>query len=375
MDEVNLRSEQQSGLTGKYGEEAEAEKERSRLKGLEEAKKRAIAATNRNYPQSERTTDDSGPNTRPAPFQSSTDSVQAQQQRPQSLSQPEQQTRAQPFVQNPSPSSSFQQQRQQQQAQDRTIPPIVPPTASQQSNQSPGMQVPITSLQEQRQQSEGQSWMSSEQQVSSAPAPASSPFEQQRQEKQSQDRSRPSIVPPSVNQQSNPPPRIQVPSTPPQQEQGKSKIALNDYPNNQRNTGSDLDQQAEVNEMILNADANYIPSKRALIADSSELLLQEVDGDLSFFSSFGGDSDASDGLETTVKQNSKETIYKANNINVYGESFVSIPIKVPIAGSVVEYTIEKKNHDFLFGIESRVGQGQEIVKVSYMICRVGVCLV
>lgn len=130
---------------------------------------------------------------------------------------------------------------------------------------------------------------------------------------------------------------------------------------------ANIAQNSELTRVILNADANYVPSKQALMADSSAPLLREVDGDLSYFANYGSDSVSEAAADAPMVENGdtpKETLYKASNINVHGDSVVSIPIRVSKAGSFVEYTIEKKSHDFLFGIVSRVGQGQETVKVS-----------
>jgi hypothetical protein len=384
MDEVNRRSEEQAGLSGKYGEDMEIQKERSRLKGLEEARKRAMAAASKPEttnavvkstsapPQPQQTQLGSNrslePNIMPPtnlPFmdQPQQQESQAQKSENQNPLANQSQSAGRPWMSSKQEiTSSPLFQKQQQQLQDQ-------PSKQSQSASSPWMssiqqKVSTPPFQQQQQQplqdqfanqsqSTGSPWMSSKQQTTPPP-----PFQQQ-QNQQFQKRAMSSMPPPLQAEQS---PGVKMPTS--QQAKGSPRPAFNGY--RQDNRMNESDQDPEMARIILNADANYIPSKQALVADSSVQLMQEVDGDLSLFSNFDADSVSNTDTPTTASgKSAKETIYRANNINVHGQSFVSIPIKVSTAGSIVEYTIEKKNHDFLFGIDSRVGQGQEIVKVSH----------
>eukprot|EP00529_Nitzschia_sp_RCC80_P002424 CAMPEP_0113450246 /NCGR_PEP_ID=MMETSP0014_2-20120614/5727_1 /TAXON_ID=2857 /ORGANISM="Nitzschia sp." /LENGTH=1814 /DNA_ID=CAMNT_0000341571 /DNA_START=197 /DNA_END=5637 /DNA_ORIENTATION=- /assembly_acc=CAM_ASM_000159 len=338
MDEVNRRSEQQAGSSGNYGEDVQIQKERSRLKGLEEARKRAMAAASTNKSQNEGTTNVSGP--KAMSFQTPGPTMTQPQRQPE-------QDKSRSFTESPAKTNDS------------------GPKATPFQTSGPAMTKPQQQQQQQQQQPEqnnaapSQSWMQSKQQVSSSP----SAFQRQQQSQENTSNSQ--VISPVGPGQATQSTRNQVPLTPMQQDQPMSRPSYNGTPINERNTILDSDQDSEINQIILEADTNYIPSKRALIADSSEPLLQEVDGDISFVSNLemNAVSNTEEGPETTVNsENSKETIYRASNVNVYGESSVSIPIMVTAAGSIVEYTVEKKNHDFLFGIDSRVGQGQEIVK-------------
>ena len=94
------------------------------------------------------------------------------------------------------------------------------------------------------------------------------------------------------------------------------------------------------------ADDNYVPSDFAAEAGMPGALLQEVEG------------------VPLSSYNGEETAYDGAAVTVYGESSLSVPVKVTVPGSIVSYTIERKSADFWFQVQSQDGSDRiETVKV------------
>jgi hypothetical protein len=129
----------------------------------------------------------------------------------------------------------------------------------------------------------------------------------------------------------------------PNQQQQQSQPLQGQWQQQQQPSGS---SQEKILTAILAADDNYVPSDFAAEAAIPGALLQEVEG------------------VPLIDYTGEETVYNGSTVNVYGESSLSIPVKVTVPGSIVSYTIERRSSDFWFGVLSQDGSDQvETVKV------------
>jgi len=101
-----------------------------------------------------------------------------------------------------------------------------------------------------------------------------------------------------------------------------------------------------VAEATATADAAFTPSASLLNAPTAAPLLKQVDG-LSLKAYEG-----------------KESVYVGRSVPVSAGGTLKVPIQVTTPGSVVEYAVENKSHDFAFGITAEREEGVTIVKVS-----------
>jgi hypothetical protein len=128
-----------------------------------------------------------------------------------------------------------------------------------------------------------------------------------------------------------------------QDEEGIDEIeATTSLPSQQEQV--ELDPEAKIiAETIAKSDEMYIPSENAL--SNTEILLKEVRGPL------------------LTEYDSKENFFTGRNVGVYSDSSVSVPVRLSIPGTFVEYTIEKKGYDFYFGINAFLDDTKIQIKV------------
>ncbi len=101
-----------------------------------------------------------------------------------------------------------------------------------------------------------------------------------------------------------------------------------------------------VAEATATADAAFIPSPSLLNATTSAPLLKQVDG------------------PSLQSYEGKESVYVGRSVPVAAGGILKVPIQVTTPGSVVEYAVENKSHDFAFGITAEREEGVTIVKVG-----------
>ena len=94
------------------------------------------------------------------------------------------------------------------------------------------------------------------------------------------------------------------------------------------------------------ADASYVPTPSLLNASTVAPLLKQVDG------------------PSLASYEGKESIYVGRSVPVAAGGTLTVPIQVSAPGSVVEYAVENKMHDFAFGITAEREEGVTIVKVK-----------
>jgi len=99
-----------------------------------------------------------------------------------------------------------------------------------------------------------------------------------------------------------------------------------------------------VAEATATADASYIPSASLLNAPTAAPLLKQVDG------------------PSLQSYEGKESVYVGRSVPVAAGGTLKVPIQVSAPGSVVEYAVENKTHDFAFGITAEREEGITIVK-------------
>ena len=108
-----------------------------------------------------------------------------------------------------------------------------------------------------------------------------------------------------------------------------------------------------VAEATATADAAFIPSPSLLNAATPAPLLKQVDG------------------PSLQSYEGKESVYVGRSVPVAAGGVLKVPIQVTTPGSVVEYAVENKSHDFAFGITAEREEGVTIVKVrSTIACAV-----
>ena len=96
------------------------------------------------------------------------------------------------------------------------------------------------------------------------------------------------------------------------------------------------------------ADASYVPTPSLLNASTVAPLLKQVDG------------------PSLASYEGKESIYVGRSVPVAAGGTLTVPIQVSAPGSVVEYAVENKMHDFAFGITAEREEGVTIVKVKIL---------
>lgn len=100
-----------------------------------------------------------------------------------------------------------------------------------------------------------------------------------------------------------------------------------------------------VAEATATADAAFIPSPSLLNATTPGPLLKQVDG------------------PSLQSYEGKESVYVGRSVPVSAGGILKVPIQVTTPGSVVEYAVENKSHDFAFGITAEREEGITVVKV------------
>ncbi|KAG7343477.1 hypothetical protein IV203_021422 [Nitzschia inconspicua] len=109
-----------------------------------------------------------------------------------------------------------------------------------------------------------------------------------------------------------------------QQEQAKKQEAFNAIANT-----------------LAQADDSFVPSTQAL--ENTMLMLQEVTGPVLDAKSFG-----------------KEGYFTGRNVQIYSGRTESVPIRVSVPGTFVEFTIDKKAYDFGLEIVAFLDNGQSV---------------
>ncbi|KAG7372643.1 hypothetical protein IV203_018786 [Nitzschia inconspicua] len=109
-----------------------------------------------------------------------------------------------------------------------------------------------------------------------------------------------------------------------QQEQAKKQEAFNAIANT-----------------LAQADDAFVPSTQAL--ENTKLMLQEVTGPVLDAKSFG-----------------KEGYFTGRNVQIYSGRTESVPIRVSVPGTFVEFTIDKKAYDFGLEIVAFLDNGQSV---------------
>lgn len=99
-----------------------------------------------------------------------------------------------------------------------------------------------------------------------------------------------------------------------------------------------------VAEATATADAAFIPSPSLLNAATPAPLLKQVDG------------------PSLQSYEGKESVYVGRSVPVAAGGVLKVPIQVTTPGSVVEYAVENKSHDFAFGITAEREEGVTVVK-------------
>jgi len=108
------------------------------------------------------------------------------------------------------------------------------------------------------------------------------------------------------------------------------------------------ERQQDVVNAIMKSDGLYEPSTEALA--NTSIMLKQVYG-LSMSNYKGG----------------KELVYKKSSISVYAGRPISIPVRVSIPGTFIEFTIDKKASEFDFGILAVPDKGYAVnVKVNLL---------
>ena len=98
------------------------------------------------------------------------------------------------------------------------------------------------------------------------------------------------------------------------------------------------DEAMKLAYTITKSDELYIPSKKALA--NTPLLMQEVAG------------------TPLENDNSKELYISERDVRIHAGNTLKIPVRISKPGSIVEFSIEKKSYDFLFGISAFMDGGQ-----------------
>lgn len=100
-----------------------------------------------------------------------------------------------------------------------------------------------------------------------------------------------------------------------------------------------------VEDAIANADNKFTPTPSLLNSVDPNALLQQVDG------------------PDLTNYEVKESVYVGMSVPVALRAISEVPIHVTAPGSIVEYSVETKNYDILFGVLAEREEGVTIVKV------------
>lgn len=96
-----------------------------------------------------------------------------------------------------------------------------------------------------------------------------------------------------------------------------------------------------VAETLAKADDAYVPSKQSL--ENTALMLQEVTGPL-----------------LDAKYAGKESYFTGRNVQIYSGRTESVPIRVSMPGTFVEFTIDKKAYDFGLEVLAFLDNGKSV---------------
>ena len=93
------------------------------------------------------------------------------------------------------------------------------------------------------------------------------------------------------------------------------------------------------------ADDSFAPSPSLLNASDPKVLLQQVDG------------------PSLQQYEGKESVYVGRSVPIALRAKLEVPIHVTTPGSVVEYAVESKAYDIIFGVTAEREEGTTVVKV------------
>jgi len=104
------------------------------------------------------------------------------------------------------------------------------------------------------------------------------------------------------------------------------------------------DEARKLADTVTKRDKLYIPSKKVLA--NTALLLQEIAG-------------------PSLENHSKEQYISEREVGVHAGNTLKVPVRISTPGSIVEFSIENKSHEFLFGISAFMDEGQ-VAKIKKM---------